>query len=419
MPVRRLLMLVLAGLLVATLSPAGVRAQEQVKLTFWSWRTEDKWAYDRMIKVFESRNPGIKVEFVPFRQTEYNTILSSALTAGKGPDIIHLRAYGGLETFAAPGFLAPLDFDRVPELKRFALQTIVGARARKDGKIYGVPFATQTLVVFYNKKIFRENNLSVPKTWDAFLNAMKALKDKGITPVANGGKEGWTLEVLSGVIAPNFYGGTTFYEAVTRGQTTFRDPTYTNALAKMLDLRPYMPQGFMGVDYATMQQLFLNEQAAMFMGGAWEIGFFKAQNKNLDFGVFASPPERADQIPWVSSFADGNYGINAKTPYMDAAIKFIRFTATTEFGQMFTDLLAQISPVPGVVIKDPNLQAVQAMNRKATPYIMLVGFRWQAPTGSTLLQSALQAMLAGQMTPAQVGDEVTRGLSSWVDAFRR
>ena len=85
---------------------------------------------------------------------------------------------------------------------------------------------------------------------------------------------------------------------------------------------------------------------------------------------------------------------------------------------MFTDLLAQASPVPGVVIKDPVLQQVQAMNRKATPYIMLVGFRWQAPTGSTLLQSALQGMLAGSITPAQVGDEITRGLSAWVEAFR-
>lgn len=403
---------------IATLYPATVRGQEAVKLTFWSWRTEDKWAYDRMIRAFQQHNPGIKVEFTPFRQVEYNTILSSALTAGKGPDIIHLRAYGGLETFAAPGFLAPLDFERVPELRRFSLQTITGARARKDGKIYGVPFATQTLVIYYNKKIFAQHNLSIPKSWDEFLSVLKTLKDKGVTPIANGGKEGWTLEILSGVIAPNFYGGSTFFEAVTRGQTTFRDPTYTNALAKMLDLRPYMPQGFMGVDYATMQQLFLNEQAAMFIGGSWEIGFFKAQNKNLDFGVFPAPPQRADQIPWVSSFADGNYGINAKTPYMDAALKFIRFTATTEFGQMFTDLLAQASPVPGVVIKDPNLQAVQAMNRKATPYIMLVGFRWQAPTGSTLLQSALQGMLAGSMTPAQVGDEVTRGLSAWVEAFR-
>jgi raffinose/stachyose/melibiose transport system substrate-binding protein len=274
------------------------------------------------------------------------------------------------------------------------------------------------MVVYYNKKLFAQAGVAVPKSWDQFLGIMKTLKDKGILPLANGGKEGWCLEFLAGAVAPNFYGGSTFYEAVTRGQTTFKDPMFTGALAKMLDLRPYMNQNFMGVDYATMQQLFLNEQAAMFIGGSWEIGFWRAQNKNLDFDVFAVPAAKAGTVPWVSSFNDGNYGVNAKTPYMEQAKKFIRFTATREFGQMFTDMLAQTSAVPGVVIKDPVLKRVQEMNRKATPYIMLVGFRWQAPTGSTLLQNALQAMMAGQKTPEQVGAEVTLGLSAWVDAFR-
>lgn len=410
---------VLAVVVVALgLVPAVVQGQEPARLTFWSWRVEDKAAYDSMIRVFEQRNPGIKVEFMPFRATEYNTILSTALTAGKGPDIIHLRAYGGLEQFAAPGFVAELNVERVPELRRFPLQTIAGGRSRKDGKIYGVPFATQTLVIYYNKKTFAQHNLKPPKSWGEFIMVLQTLKDKGVIPLANGGKEGWTLEVLSGVIAPNFYGGTAFYEAVTRGHTTFRDPAYTAALAKMLELRPFMAQGFMGVDYATMQQLFINEQAAMFIGGSWENGFFKSQNKNLDFGVFAGPPEKAGQVPWVSTYADGNYGINAKTAYMDAATKFIRFTATTEFGQMFTDMLAQMSAVPGVTVKDPILKDVQQLNRKSTPYVMLVGFRWQTPTGSTLLQSALQAMLGGSMTPVQVGDEVTRGLGAWFEPFR-
>jgi len=405
-------------LLVASLFPRAASGQGAVKLTFWSWRVEDKWAYDRMIRVFQQKNPGIAVEFIPFKQTEYNTILSSALTAGKGPDIIHLRAYGGLETFTAPGFIAPLDFETVPELRTFSRTILEGARGRKDGKIYGVPFATQTLVIYYNKKIFARDNLAVPKTWDEFLALLKTLKDRGVLPLANGGKDGWTLEVLAGVIAPNFYGGTTFFDAVTRGQTSFKDPAFTGALARLLELRPYMHPNFMGVDYATMQQLFINEQAAMFIGGSWEIGFFRAQNRNLDFDVFAAPPLKAGQTPWVSSFNDGNYGINARTPYLEAALKFIRFTATREFGQMFTDLLAQTSAVPGVVIKDPVLKHVQELNRKATPYVMLVGFRWQAPTGSTLLQSGLQAMMAGTKTPEQVGEEVTRGLSVWFDAFR-
>src|SRR5207249_2119753 len=82
------------------------------------------------------------------------------------------------------------------------------ARARKDGKLYGVPFATQSLVIYYNKKIFAQNNLSAPKTWDEFLTVLRTLRDHGVLPLANGGKEGWTLEVMSGVVAPNFYGGT-------------------------------------------------------------------------------------------------------------------------------------------------------------------------------------------------------------------
>ncbi|MGH2426663.1 MAG: hypothetical protein ACRDF1_10355 [bacterium] len=118
------------------------------------------------------------------------------------------------------------------------------------------------------------------------------------------------------------------------------------------------------------------------------------------------------------TYADGNYGIYAKTPYMDAAMKFIRFTATREFGQMFADMLAQASAVPGVVFKDPVLRHVQELARKSTPYVMLVGFRRQAPTGSTLLQSGLQAMMAGDKTAEQVGEEVTRGLSAWFESFR-
>jgi len=36
-------------------------------------------------------------------------------------------------------------------------------------RIYGVPFASQTLFVFYNKQIYEELGLKVPETWDEFL----------------------------------------------------------------------------------------------------------------------------------------------------------------------------------------------------------------------------------------------------------
>src|SRR5256885_10013917 len=57
------------------------------------------------------------LEFQTYKPTEYSTVLSAAMQAGKGPDIVHLRAYGALQPFARPEFLVPLE-DKVPEIGR-------------------------------------------------------------------------------------------------------------------------------------------------------------------------------------------------------------------------------------------------------------------------------------------------------------
>ncbi len=141
-----------------------------------------------------------------------------------------------------------------------------------------MPFAVQTLVIFYNKNLLdRAGIQQPPRTWDQFIAALKTLKDDGIMLLANGGKEGWTLEVAFGVLGPTFFGGATFYDAVTHGQTTFRNPAFTGALGKFADIRPYMPQGYMGVAYTDMQCSSLNEQAAMYVGGIFELGYSRAK----------------------------------------------------------------------------------------------------------------------------------------------
>ncbi|HEY8531312.1 MAG TPA: extracellular solute-binding protein, partial [Limnochorda sp.] len=93
-PMALTLAVLLALGMILNAAPAGA---QDVTLTFWSWRTEDVDAYNQFIKAFEAEHPGIHVRFIPYRNTEYNTILATALQAGSGPDIIHLRAYGGME----------------------------------------------------------------------------------------------------------------------------------------------------------------------------------------------------------------------------------------------------------------------------------------------------------------------------------
>lgn len=420
-----LLMLLLIGLAMGMVFAGGEAEQQdgavsadKVMLNFWSWRTEDVDVYNALIEKFEAANPDIDVNFTAYKNTEYNTVLSAAMKGYSGPDIIHLRAYGGLETYAQPGYLMPLG-DKIPELEGFSETALGGVTSIGDGKLYGVPFASQTLVIYYNKAMYAELGLSVPETWDEFLANLNAMKTAGYTPLANGGKDGWTLEVLQGVICPNFYGANDFFDEVVAGETDFTDPRYRTSLEKLLELRPYMPNNFMGVSYTDTQMMFINEMAGHFIGGSWEAGYFSKENPDLDFDVFAGPVAEKGDTRYVSAFVDGSFGMNAYTKTPEEATRFLRFMASKEAGQFLADNLIQKSDVPGVEFSDPFLQKVGDLNENSTPYIMLVGFRYQQPTGSTLLQGALQGLLGDSIDSAEVVKQVQEGVATWYEPFQK
>ena len=395
-------------------------AAPNVELTFWSWRTEDIDAYDKFIKVFEAENPNIKVKFIPFKNTEYNTILATALQGGTGPDIVHLRSYGGMEALASAGYLMELTASDVPALAKFPKDILRGASNRHTGKIYGVPFAIQTIQVIYNKTVFDNLGLKDPTTWDEFLKISQALKDNGYVPLSNGGKDAWAFETLFGGVAPNFYGGNDFSSAVINGETTFEDARFVYSLRKILELRPYMPKDFMGIGYTDMQMMFAQEMAAMMIGGSYETATFERLNPDLKMGVFAVPGEKAGDGGYVSVYMDGSYGINAVTKHKAECLKFINFLASSEYGQMFADELSQPSAIPGVKPKHPVLAEMLSLaENKSTPHLMVVGFRFEQPSGSTLLQTSLQAMFSDKLTPEEVASEIHEGLIKWYEPFQK
>jgi raffinose/stachyose/melibiose transport system substrate-binding protein len=154
------------------------------------------------------------------------------------------------------------------------------------------------------------------------------------------------------------------------------------------------------------------------MGGIFELGYFRAQNPSINFNFMATPPMAQGGKQFVSTWADGGYGINAKTNYRPEALKFLNYLASKEYGQNFTDSISQISAVPGVRVRDLTLgKAGSSQVKFGTPYIMLVGFRYKNPTGSALLQTGIPNMLNGTKTAKQVADDVNKGVGSWFTPF--
>jgi len=104
---RGLLAAVIAVSAIAVPVVTATSASAATELTFWSWRPEDKAFYEAQADIFKEQT-GISIKFTQYVATEYNALLATALTAGSGPDVMQIRAYGGMSELSDAGNFLPL-----------------------------------------------------------------------------------------------------------------------------------------------------------------------------------------------------------------------------------------------------------------------------------------------------------------------
>jgi len=415
---RRLRGLVAAAFAVSSVVvPAfsALPANAATEISFWSWRTEDKAFYEGQIALFQAKNPDITVKFTPYLNTEYNAIVSTALTAGKGPDIVQLRPYGAMANLTDAGNFMPLTVKDVPALGKLQAGILAGAQGYKDKKQYGYPYAISAMGIFYNPEILQKAGVrALPTNWDQLMIAFKKVKAIGVLPLGNAGGNGPALEQLHATVGPTFYGGTQFYNDVVAGKKTFNDKAYVASLKAIKDLAAYMPAGFEGIDYNTARALFANEKAAFYIGGNYELGYFRSLNPSLQAGWTPAVAKVTGAARYVSTWADGSYAINAKTANKAASLKFLNFLASKDFGQALVDEIAFIPTAPFVKVTDPVVKAInKGRTSLGTPFLNVVGFRYETPTSSNILQPGFQKLITGAITPEQLAADVQTAVASW------
>lgn len=398
-----------------TESGNGQGGGKQVTLSMHSWRVEDTEGYKAIIKAFEADNPNIKIDFKPFKATEYNTILNTALQSDSGPDILQLRPYAPGITLAKAGHLEPLD--NVPGISTIP-KDVLAAATGKDGKVYGVPLSLNSTQFYYNKKIFEQNGLQAPKSWDELIATAKTLKEKGIVPISFGAKEGWLLSLSHGVIAPASYNGTDYLDKLLKGESDLKSAEFLQSVQRMQELIPYFPENYVGLELNDMRTLFATEKAAMFINGSFELEGIKKLNPDLPLDFFPMPTDDGKQV--LTTWVDGSYAVNAKSKHKAEALKFMEFMATKKFGELFANQFKRISAVPGVSTDDPLVNKMAELSQSsATPYLMVVNFAEGKPTTKQTLENALQGMYLGKLTPEQVVEEVQKSAATWFPPFKK
>lgn len=153
-------------------------------------------AYQILVDAFHAKHPEIQVEVIQVpSQSDYRKRLAADLTAGSPADVVFFN-YRLYAAFAEAGALQPLnDFlenSKVIQESDFYPQAMEPFKWK--GEQMCIPQNISSLVVYYNKDLFKEAGVPFPSegwTWDDFTSAAESLtKDidgDGVTDQFGGG----------------------------------------------------------------------------------------------------------------------------------------------------------------------------------------------------------------------------------------
>lgn len=141
------------------------------ELTYWTWTPSGEAQAEAFMKEY----PNVKVTVVNAGTSvdEY-TKLQNAISAGSGaPDVAQIEYYA-LQQFSLSDGLLNLSGYGFGDLKDDYTTSTWGA-VNLNGGIYGLPQDSGPMVMLYNKAIFDQYDLTVPKTWDDYIAQAKKL----------------------------------------------------------------------------------------------------------------------------------------------------------------------------------------------------------------------------------------------------
>lgn len=152
---------------------------EPVTITFWDGNWQEA-VWPEVEAIWNQEHPDIKVE-AEFQADLANDKYMLALTNGTAPDVLSC-ALDWVTTFGNAGLLAPMD-DYIAADSLDVGQYVKGAidASTIDGKLYGLPFRSETYVMYYNKDILSAAGYDTPPaTWDEVKEVAAACTKDGV-----------------------------------------------------------------------------------------------------------------------------------------------------------------------------------------------------------------------------------------------
>ena len=414
-PLRRLAACLGATTLLATALPASA-----VELSFYypdAVGSPVTKTLDDMAASFEKENPGITIK--PVYAGSYQDTIAKVLTAAKGGAAPNVAVLLSTDMFTLIDENVITPFDKVantPADQEWFKSFYPGfmANSQTGGKTWGVPFQRSTVVMYYNKDLFKQAGLDpnrAPQTWKELSEAAQKLTRKDASgkvvqygiQIPSTGFGYWMLQTLTtpnGVLLANDTGT----------KVTLDNPKVIEALDYWVNLARsgVHPSGV--VEWGTTPKDFIEQKAAIIVTTTGNLTNLKA-NAKFDFGV----GQIAGNVRKGSPTGGGNFYIFKKsTPaQQQAAFEFIKWVTQPERA-------AQWSMDTGYVAVSPAAYDTPVLKKYGQDFPQALVARDQLPVSvaefsthdnqrvTKLLNDAVQAALNGSKISAQALKDAQR-----------
>jgi len=383
----------------ATTAPASAAPAEAAEVNIWTYYGDTGPAAACVKTAAEDYNASQKNYVLKIRNlafTDFNQAVTTAIAADATPDLMIVDNPDNAR-YAAAGALADLS-DKVKAWGQ-GDQFLPGPwnSTIYDGKNYGIPLGSNTVVLWINTDIAKAAGLDVtnpPKTWDEYETWAGKMTDKakgvyGTAMLAKKDETG-TFLFLPWVLQN---GGSL---------ATLDSPESIAALAfwtKLVD-EGYAPKSAITDGFGEIYQQFTTGKAAMMISGTWNVNSIPKDAPNLKWMVATLPYTKQA----ASSLGGENWAMFNASKQKDGAWDFLKFVVDPAYGTKLTDCMGYVPSRKDIIAQvaakskdDPTMQVFLKQMESAAARGPLAN--WSDV--SAFVQEAMQEALSGQKTPEQ------------------
>ena len=311
-------------------------------------------AMEDIVAKFQAANPDIEVVLNTTEHEAFKTAIRTILAADKGPDVATWFAGNRMAGFVSDGLFADVSDVWASEGWDSSMSSTMPS-VTFNGKQYAVPYSYYQWGVYYRKDVYDANGISVPKTYDEFLDNCKKLKAKGIASVAIGTKYLWTAAGWFDYINMRT-NGLDYHIDLMLGKTKYTDQGVVNTFknwAKAIDAGCFMDD-HQNYSWQEAQAPLINGEAASYLIGNFIVNNLPEETQaQLDFYQF--PPidpslELGEDAPTEIIFMPAN------AQNVENGKKFMAFFAQPENLTAMNNVLGQLSTHSGSAAPSDRFQ---------------------------------------------------------------